>query len=444
MTDDPRTGVPSARVSSGLTRREFVVSASVAGLAAIATPSLARSTRRDTTPLKVGLIGCGGRGTGAAANAIEADPNAVIWSMGDLFPERVRTCAVNLSNAIGDERTKSQMDLGDRVYAGFNAFRRVLESGVDVVLLATPPAFRPEHFVASVNAGKHVFCEKPVAVDPVGVRMVMESARDAKARGLSVMSGFCWRYQDQVKEAFQKIADGGVGRVNTVLTTYNTTGWVQPKPRQQEWSDTEFQIRNWHYFHPLSGDHIVEQAVHAIDWISWAKGDVPPLSCVAVGGRTTRPDLPETGNVWDNFSVNYQYEDGTVAQHMCRHWPNTPSDNTATVIGSKGICRIKPWQGLHTIEGETPWRGRAAGNDMYLREHEVLFRSIRDKAPVNDGDRMCTTTMLAIMGRQAAYTGEVVTWDQIMNAGEVLNPREWGFGPRPVPARAVPGITRMS
>lgn len=271
------------------------------------------------------------------------------------------------------------------------------------------------------------------------MRTVMGAAAAAKENGLSVMGGFCWRYQDQVREVFQKLADGGVGDIHTVISTYNTTGWVQPKPRQSHWSDTEFQVRNWHYFHPISGDHIVEQAVHAIDWIGWAMGDEPPVSCTAVGGRSTRPDVPETGSVWDNFSVMYEYANGVRAHHMCRHWPNTPSDNTATVIGSKGLCRVMPWRGMHTIEGESRWRGRAEANDMYQREHDVLFKSIRDGSPVNDGEPMCRSTLLAIMGREAAYTGQMVTWDEMLSSRASLNPREWAFGPRPTPAVPVPG-----
>jgi predicted dehydrogenase len=319
----------------------------------------------------------------------------------------------------------------------------VIGSGVDVVLLTTPPAFRPQHLRAAVEAGKHVFCEKPVAVDAPGVRSVLESARLAKEKGLALMSGFCWRYQDQMREAFARLAAGGVGEIRSIQTTYNTTGWVTPKPREAGWSDAEFQTRNWQYFHPLSGDHIVEQAVHAIDWIGWALGDRAPVRCWAVGGRQARPDVPETGNVFDHFAVTYEFEGGVRAYHMCRHWPNAPYDNTGLVSGSAGTMTIDPWNGRHVIEGERPWTGTASGNDMYQREHDELFSSIRSGRPVNDGAFMANSTMLAIMGRMAAYTGQAVTWEQAMGSREDLNPGAWSFGDRPTPSVAVPGTTRL-
>ena len=257
------------------------------------------------------------------------------------------------------------------------------------------------------------------------------------------MSGFCWRYQDQVRETFNRLRAGGIGESRSIQTTYNTNGWIQPKARQTPWTDTEFQARNWHYFHPISGDHIVEQAVHAIDWIGWAMGDAPPERCFAVGGRQVRDDLPETGNVFDHFSVVYEYPGGARAYHTCRHWPNTASDNTMYALGSRGSCTMKPWIGEHTIEGDEPWRGSAQGNDMYQREHDLLFQSIRAGTPLNDGEFMARSTLLGIMGRMAAYTGQIVTWDQAMQSAENLNPEPWVMGARSTPAVAIPGKTRL-
>jgi len=218
---------------------------------------------------------------------------------------------------------------------------------------------------------------------------------------------------------------------------------VRPHPRQPEWSETEFQLRNWQYFAPLSGDHIVEQAVHAIDWMSWAMGDVPPLRCWAVGGRQVRPEMPETGNVYDHFAVTYEYENGVRGYHTCRHWPNTPSDNSAFFMGSDGVCTMQPWQGRHVIEGAHPWTGSAASNDMYQREHDLLFAAIRAGKVINSGELLARTTLLAIMGRMAAYTGQIVTWEQAMNSEEDLNPGFWAFGKRAVPEVAVPGVTEL-
>ena len=438
--------------SHELSRRAFVKTASVVGLGGMMSPAaLGARGRGGVEPLRVGIIGCGGRGTGALVQALRADRGSVLWSMGDLYAERISPCLAHARAAIEEDDEERGEDRASRVFAcpearrfvGFDAYTGVIESGVDVVLLTTPPAFRPAHLRAAVEAGKHVFCEKPVAVDAPGVRSVLESARIAKDKGLALMSGFCWRYQDQMREAFGRLKEGGIGDIRTIQTTYNTTGWVTPKPRQDGWSDTEFQTRNWQYFHPLSGDHIVEQAVHAIDWIGWALGDVSPARCWAVGGRQVRPDTPETGNVFDHFSVTYEFADGVRAYHMCRHWPNSPYDNTGLVTGSEGVMTIDPWNGRHEIVGANAWRGSAPGNDMYQREHDELFASIRAGRPVNDGAFMANSTMMAIMGRMAAYTGQAVTWEQAVGSQEDLNPGAWTMGDRPTPPVARPGTTRL-
>lgn len=269
-----------------------------------------------------------------------------------------------------------------RRFTGFDGYKKVIDS-CDVVLLTTPPVFRPMHLRAAVEAGKHIFCEKPVAVDAPGIRHVLESARIAKEKNLSLMSGFCQRHQLQVAETFEKLLAGGIGNVHTVQSTYNTSGWNPPVERQPGWSDTEFQ-RNWQYFTALSGDHIVEQAIHAIDWIAWAFGDVPPISCVGVGGRMTRPETPASGNVWDSFGITYNFDGGRRGYHMCRHWPNTPGDNTAYILGSKGACTMDPWAAKHVIEGETPWSGLMPSNDMYQAEHDTLFKAIRSNNRFDD------------------------------------------------------------
>ncbi len=435
-----------------LSRREFVKASAVVGAAGMVAPSaLASISRRRDDPIKVGVVGCGGRGTGAMLQAIKADPYAVLWAAGDAFEARIEPSLRNVQAGI-DEIAEMEGADGwvdriqvpeERRFGGFDAYHKVIQES-DVVLLTTPPAFRPEHLAAAVAAKKHVFCEKPVAVDAPGVRSVLESARLAKERGLGLMSGFCWRYQNQCRETMAKLHTGGIGDLHTIQTTYNTTGWVRPNPKQDDWSETEFQLRNWQYFTPLSGDHIAEQAVHAIDWMAWAMKDEMPVRCWAVGGRQVRPDIPETGNVFDHFSVTYEYAGGQRAYHMCRHWPNTPSDNSGYFLGSKGRCTMQPWSSQHFIEGETPWRGEAPGNDMYQTEHDELFAGIRTGRPVNDGVRMSHTTLMAVMARMAAYTGQVVTWEQAIESTENLNPEPFGLGDRARPTVAVPGVTKLA
>lgn len=434
-----------------MSRRSFTAASAAIGAAAVfARPSFGFVNTRVDQALKIGVVGCGGRGTGAIIQALKADPGSVLWAMGDVFEDKLSGCLhyvneamLDLDDEQGTDSWAKKVQVEGRTFSGLDAIHKVLASGVDVMLLTTPPGFRPEHLRASIDAGKHVFCEKPVAVDAHGVRSVLESARIAKAKNLSVMSGFCWRYQDQVRETFDKLHAGGIGDLHTIQTTYNTTGWVAPNPRKENWSDAEFQLRNWQYFTPLSADHVAEQAVHAIDWIAWAMKDQPPIRCYAVGGRQTREERPETGNVWDHFSITYEYANGVRAYHMCRHWPSTPSDNSAYFLGSAGSCTMQPWNGTHTIEGDSPWKGSASSNDMYQREHDVLFKSIRDAKSVNDGEFMSHSSLLAIMGRMAAYTGQVVTWDQAMNSKENLNETPWSLTNRSTPTRPMPGTTKL-
>ncbi len=445
-----------------LGRREFVKrSAAFAAAGSIAGPALAvhgvgaHAHVAGSDSIRVGLIGCGGRGTGAVVQALRADPGTVLHAMGDAFAPRIETCLGHVRNAMAqsDEqageastafRDKIKVD-EDHRFAGFDAYRHVIDSGVDMVILTTPPAFRPEHLAYAVRAGKHVFCEKPVAVDGPGIRSVLRSAREARERGLNLMSGFCWRYKLQVRELFEQLHAGRAGEIVSVSSTYNTTGWHAPRSRKPEWTEMEWRLRNWHYATWLSGDHIVEQAVHAIDWLHWAFRDVPPDRCVAVGGRMTRPAVPETGNVYDNFSVTYEFPGGARAYHMCRHWPNTPSDNTMYLQGTKGRTHMNPWSGRpQAIIGEQAWEGSAPNNDMYQQEHDELFASIRAGDTINDGEWMAHSTLMAIMGRMAAYTGQVVTWEQALNSQEKLTPDTWQWGDAPPCELAIPGVKKLA
>lgn len=431
-----------ARPLSALTRRRFLQSAAATTAAgAFASPLIARSAHvGGSETLRVGVVGCGGRGTGAVLQALRADPASRLHAMADAFDAPMPNCLQRVAQALGEGAAPEKLDVADRRFAGFDGYQKVIDSGVDVVLLTTPPAFRPEHLAAAVEAGCHVFCEKPVAVDAPGVRSVLESTRRSRERGLNLVSGFCWRYKDQCRELFEELRSCRHGEVVEVSTTYNTTGWHAPRPRQDGWSEMEWRLRNWHYANWLSGDHIVEQAVHAIDWMSWALGDAPPVRCTAVGGRMTRPDASESGNVWDNFAVTYEYEGGRLGHHMCRHWPNSASDNSMRLIASRGRTHMNPWSGRpHSISGETPWKGDAAGNDMYQAEHDALFAMIREGRAINDGEWMSLSTLLAIMGRTAAYTGRSVSYEEALASEERLAPEQWAWGEAPECVVPVPG-----
>src|SRR5688572_14723345 len=287
-------------------RREFIKTSAAVGatLAASGLLSGKLGAAESSQTLRIGLIGCGGRGTGAAANALRADPNVVLTALGDVFPEPLEKSLKTLRTT-EDVAAKVKVTQ-ENCFVGFDAYQKVLASGVDVVLLATPPGFRPLHLQAAVAAGKHIFAEKPVAVDATGVRSVLASAAEAKKKNLSLVSGFCYRYNIGVRAFMDLVHNGAVGDIRAIHTCYNTAG-VWSKPRQAGWTDMEWQMRNWYYFTWLSGDHIVEQAVHNVDKMSWMMKDAPPKSCMALGGRQVRT-APEFGHIYDHFAVVYDYD----------------------------------------------------------------------------------------------------------------------------------------
>jgi myo-inositol 2-dehydrogenase / D-chiro-inositol 1-dehydrogenase len=389
--------------------------------------------------LKVGLIGCGGRGSGAANQALKADPNVVLWAMGDIFKDKMDSSLENLTKVHGP---KVKVDEG-RKFIGFDAFKKVLDSGVDVVLLATPPHFRPEHLTAAINAGKHVFCEKPVAVDAPGVRKVLDAAKLAKQKNVSLMSGFCWRYHEPKRASFARILDGAVGDITAIYNTYDT-GTLWSFPRVSGWTDAEYVLRNWTYYTWLAGDHIVEQAVHSIDMMAWAMGGKLPVSVVGTGGRQVRTDAL-FGNIFDHFSVVYDYDNGVKGFHHSRQQANCENSYLVQTLGTKGSAMVNCARNVHEITGANPWKYEGAQNDMYQTEHNELFASIRSGKLINDGEFMAHSTLTAIMGRMAAYTGKRITWDEALNSTEKLGPDTYSFDMKPpVVEVAKPGITAFS
>jgi predicted dehydrogenase len=298
---------------------------------------------------------------------------------------------------------------------------------------------------AAIEAGRHVFCEKPMAVDGPGVRSVLETAAMARAKRLAIVSGFCWRYAARERETMKRVHDGAIGDLRAVYTTYNAGGWVGHRPRDPAWSEMEYQMRNWHYFCWLSGDHLVEQACHSIDKMAWAVNGRLPLRCTAVGGRQVRDAIGEPGDCYDHFAVTYEFADGVRGFHMCRHIPNSPFDNSDVIYGTRGTCRINGWADEQVIEGENPWSCQTPKGDMYQQEHDDLFASIRAhgaEGPVNDGAWMAHSTLMAIMGRMAAYTGQAVSWEQALNSTEELRPPAYAWGDAPVLKAPIPGVSR--
>lgn len=423
-------------------RREFLktTTGAIGGALVAGFPGII-SARTVTNAIKVGLVGCGGRGTGAASQALHADDFAELTAMADIDQGQIDHSIETLGK-ISKIAPRLKVDKQNQ-FIGLDAYQRLIDSGVDVVLLATPPGFRPVQLAACVAGSKHIFCEKPVSTDAPGIRAVLKTVDDAKQKNLSLVAGFCWRYNDMIIDTFKQISDGGIGRLVAYYATYYTSP-VKPmlaaSTRPAGMSDTEWQIRNWYNFVWLCGDSIVEQAVHSADKIAWAMGDNPPVSCVGVGGRI----IPaEGGNIYDHFEVNYIYPNGVRAFLANRQIEGCYNENADYLLGTDGTCTIGRAP-VPRIEGKTNWAWSGQKYDMYQREHDVLFASIRKNQPVNDGKRMATSTMLAMMGRMAAYTGQEVTWEQALNSEEKLYPEhlEWNAS-LAVPPRAQPGITKL-
>ncbi len=420
------------------TRREFIRASAGAGLAATVLPSFAAGwTNGGSDVVRVGVIGCGGRGTGAAFNALEAHPSTRIVALADLFPDRL---AQSRSWLTGSEDFADRVDLGERTFTGFDAYKRLLAlREVDVVILATPPGFRPLHFAAAVEAGKHVFMEKPVAVDPAGVRTIIEAAERAKARSLSVVAGTQRRHERSYLEAMKRLRDGAIGEIHSARCAWNQGGlWVHE--RQPGYTDMEWQCRNWLYFCWLSGDHITEQHVHNLDVINWAMGG-HPVRAYGMGGRQVRTDAMY-GDIYDHFAIEYEYEDGRRCLSFCRQQDGTDGRVEESVYGTRGTLTTRP--GYAVIDGSGAWRFGGNNGNPYADEHAHLLASIRGDGPyLNEARQVAESTLTAIMGRMSAYTGKAVTWDQAMSSSLDLSPPAYEFGDLPVGPVPEPGRTPL-
>ena len=423
---------------SDLSRRDFVKTAgAVTAVATTSLPAWAIQENRD--PIKIGFIGCGGRGTGAANQALAANNTAVIWAMGDAFEDRLISSMASLKNEKGERAEVPK----DRQFVGFDAYQKVIDSGVDMVILTTPPHFRPEHIAAAVRAGKHVFCEKPMAVDGSGVRSVMNSTKVAAEKNLNLVSGFCWRSNYPLRATYEQIHNGIIGDVRSIFATYYTSP-LWRKPRKESWSDIEWQMRNWVHFDWLSGDHIVEQACHSIDKINWAMNNEPPISATAVGGREMH-EAPETGNIYDHFGVVYEYADGQKAHLHCRQMPYCYNDNNDFIAGSTGTCKVNCWTGVPEFTGSAQWTYSGENPNMYQIEHDEMQEAIRgDRPTINNGPYMAQSTMMAILGREAAYTGQRVSYEDALGSTTQLGPKKYAFTDYPTPPVAAPGATKLN
>lgn len=429
---------------SPFSRRHFL-GATGAAVAITGFPSIVRGQDAGGAKvLKIGLVGCGGRGTGAASQALSADPNVKLWAMADAFGPAI-TSSLNQLGSF-----KERVDVPEaRRFAGLDGYKQLLESGVDVVLLASPPGFRPQHLRAAIEAGKHVFAEKPMAVDVTGVKSVLESAKLAKEKNLSIQHGFCWRFAPGVREAYGKITSGELGRVISLYGTYMGT---PPKPLQPGMTkkagmgDVEWQVAWWNNFEWLSGGPLLEQAIHTVDKVGWAMGDVAPIAAVANGGRAMRTD---PSNVYDHYNIAYEYPGGVICHVGERQYPGLHGEVVDRVYCEKGtvICPDSPMV-LGPDGKKRDWRYRpepGKEQNMYQVCHNEFFAALRKGETINTGEYMANSTMLAILGREAAHTGQRITWEELWNAKQDFAPDDLKFeSDFPITPPPVPGKYKLA
>jgi len=423
-------------------RRDFLKHSSalaIGGSIAASLGNVPAVHAQGSEAVNVALIGCGGRGSGAAVNAMKADPNNRLTVMCDLFPDRMEQSKRGLQRQLGQQFRVTD----DTTFTGFDGFKRVMESDVKVVCLCTTPHFRPQHLKAAIDAGKHVFCEKPVAVDAPGVRSVLKTCEEAKQKNLAVVSGLCWRYDLGVRETIKRIQDGAIGDIISIQENYLTSTLWHRGTREEhpDWSEMEYQMRNWMYYTWLSGDHNVEQHIHSLDKALWLMGDKPPIAAVGMGGRQVRTG-PQWGNIYDHHAVVYEWPNCRVFS-FTRQMDKCANETEDIIFGTKGQARVIKHE--ITAGGET-WKYRGDKPSMYDVEHVELFKSIKDGKPINNGLYMCYSTMLAIMGRMATYTGQRVTWDEAINSTLDMTPKSYAWGDVELPPEilqvAMPGKTK--
>ena len=418
-------------------RRDFLMTSAVAAgalAAELAFSSGVHAAGNDV--IKVGLVGCGGRGKGAIRNCLQADPNLKLVALGDAFEDRAKDALDGLKK----DGYGNKMDVGDRVFIGLKAYQQVIAQS-DLVLLATPPGFRPTHIAAVVAAKKHLFTEKPVAVDGPGIRTVLEAYKAANDAKLCVVAGTQRRHQTGYLESMKRIHGGDIGEILAARCYWNQGGlWV--RKRDKSMTDLEWQVRNWLYFTWLSGDHIVEQHVHNLDVINWALQD-HPLKARGMGGRQVRTG-PEYGNIFDHFAIEYEYPKNIHLLSTCRQIDGTVGDVSEWLVGTKGRWGTPGHN--YELTGPNPWKVKTKGydNEPYNQEHTDLVKHIREGKQINELENVANSTLTAIMGRMAAYTGQEVTWEAALNSKEVLMPQDLSFDMTlPVPEVAVPGKTKL-
>lgn len=436
-------------------RRTFVRNSSLATGGIVLAPSLKSIAHIDgDNAIKIGLIGCGGRGTGAIVQALSTTQNVKLVAVADAFEDQVLNCLKYVREQTYISTDGSEMPMEERMditpeqqFVGFDAYKKVIELS-DVVILTTPPGFRPMHFEAAVEAGKHIFTEKPMATDGPGIRRVLAAAEKAKANKLNVVVGLQRHYQKIYTEWVEAMQSGAIGDIVTSHVYWNSGGvWVRPRKEGQ--TEMEYQMRNWYYFNWLCGDHICEQHIHNLDVSNWVKGAYP-TKAYGMGGRRMR-NGKDHGEIFDHHFIEYDYEDGSKMFSQCRHWPGVADRVTESFQGTNGSAPkpgvLKTLSGHHIMK----YNAKNDGNP-YQVEHDVLFEAIaKGEYKFADAENGAKSTLTSIMGRMATYSGKIVTWDEAMNSNIDLMPEvlDWNAMPKVVPDAdgnypiPVPGITEV-
>ncbi|MFO0805794.1 MAG: Gfo/Idh/MocA family oxidoreductase [Gemmataceae bacterium] len=417
-------------MSSPANRRSFLKASAVAG-ATLATNLAAAHAAGGADIIKVGLVGCGGRGRGAVKNILQAEeaingknPKIEIVAVADVFEDRAKAAAKDFANPTHKEYgpyAASVKITPDTTFGGFDAYQKLLAAGVDLVILATPPGFRPVHLEAAVKANKHIFCEKPVAVDATGIRKCFELVDESKKRNIAIVAGTQRRHQKGYLETIKRIHDGAIGKVISTRVAWNSGGpnpiWFNP--RQEGEPDTAYQLRNWYHYLWLCGDHIVEQHVHNLDVANWVLGE-RPIRATGIGGRAARPggavaDPAKFGQIWDHFAVEYEYKSGARTFSYCRHIAASQPDVSETIFGATGQSRVSSY----FINKE---QVGSDDRDPYVQEHIDLLNSIRKSQPLNELKNVTESTFTAILGRNAAYAERWIGWDEALAADDSTMP----------------------
>ncbi|TWU11410.1 Inositol 2-dehydrogenase [Symmachiella macrocystis] len=449
----------SEKSNESSTRRDFLKASSVVAAGAgvlgnLSFASQAFAAGDDT--IRVGLIGAGGRGRGAASQALSTEGNIKLVAIADAFSDRLEDGLTHINGQMQKNKTPERVDIAEEnKFVGFDAYQKVLDSDVDVVILATPPGFRPIHFEAAVNADKHVFMEKPVATDAPGVRKVLAAAQAAKQKNLAVGVGLQRHHQKPYLELVDRVHNGAIGDIVAMRVYWNGGGVWDPRRTREECSgEMEYQMRNWYYYTWLCGDHIVEQHIHNLDVGNWlmkanpATGEGYPVSASGMGGRQVRTDK-KYGEIFDHHAVEYVYDNGTRMYSQCRHMPGCPGNVTEHAHGTKGVVHLGGRD--YSIEGENNTKFKGKYRDPYQVEHDQLFAAIRSGTPYSEAERGAYSTLTAIIGRLATYSGKEIKWNQALNSEISLMPETyaWDAAPPTLPNEhgeyqiAHPGLTKV-